>query len=81
VPVVLDFVGEACYSDSDRGHGNKKPEHDGSPPEFGVRDNPDAEGDYADRDQICGETFHARSSRCGHLSFPRNAPSQRKSTI
>jgi hypothetical protein len=53
LPVVVDLVNEACYSDSDRGHGNNEPKHNGSPPEFGIRDNRDTEGDYADRDQIC----------------------------
>jgi hypothetical protein len=53
VTVVVDFVGEASYSDSDRGHGNNEPKHERSPPKFGIRNNRDTEGDYADRDQIC----------------------------
>jgi hypothetical protein len=48
----VDLVSEASYSDSDRGHGNNEPKHDGSPPEFGIRDNRDTEGDYADRSNM-----------------------------
>jgi hypothetical protein len=60
VPVVADFIGQACHPDSDRGHSNNEPKHQRSPPKFGGDDNPDPKGDYAGRDQICGEPFHAR---------------------
>lgn len=60
LPVVVDFIDEACHPDSNRGHANNAPKHQRSPPKFGGGDNPDTKGDYAGRDQICGESFHDR---------------------
>jgi hypothetical protein len=60
LPVVVDFIDEACHPDSDRSHARNEPKHQRSPPKFGGGDNPDTKGYYAGRDQICGEPSHAR---------------------
>jgi len=62
-PLVVDFIGKACRPDCDRGRANNEPKQQGSPSEFSVGDNPDSKGEYACRDQICGELFHASSDQ------------------
>jgi hypothetical protein len=61
-PLVVDLIGEACRPDRDRRHANNEPKHQRYPPEFGGGDNPDSKGEYANRDQIRGELFHAQHS-------------------
>jgi hypothetical protein len=57
--LVVDLIEEACRPDRNRGRANTEPKYQSSPPEFGVGDNPNSKGEFASRDQICGELFHA----------------------
>jgi len=49
-PLVVDFIGEACRPDCDRGHADNGPKHQRSPSEFGGGDHPDSKGEHASRD-------------------------------
>jgi hypothetical protein len=70
VPIVVDFIDKACRPHSDRSHAPNEPNRQRSS-EFGGGDDPDTERDYAGRDQICGEPFHARHlSRAATLRLP-----------